>query len=440
VERTEKFRGVCAAVAAILIVAAGCSSSSKPGGNGSVTTTPTPRTASPTPATDAATSSTVSTQDSYTIGVLTEMTGLLSPAEHTSVLGVKAAVGLLNAQGYKIKYVVADTATSPATALAGAQRLVDQDHVFAVVMVSGVGFAAAPYLASKGIPVIGAAVDGPEWVTSRNMFSIFGTPDFTKVETTTGEFLKLIGATNFAAIGYGISPSSSEAAKASAVSAQLAGIKVGYLNANFPFGTNVGPLVLAMKSAGVDSFVADVVQSTSFAILAGLSQQGVHLKAPLLAVGYGGDMLQAGPAAEQQAQGAYVSLGYEPVELHTAATERLVNAMQTYAGVPPEQITYNEYQGYLAVDAFATGLKAAGAHPTQTSFIDAMLGIRTYDAAGLLGGHTLSFAMDNRGAGGAGADNCLWMVQWSGSSFKTVQGAEPICGTVVPGKTVSASS
>ena len=75
----------------------------------------------------------------------------------------------------------------------------------------------------------------------------------TKVATTTGEFFKMEGVTNVAALGYSVSPSSSEAAKAAGASAQNAGLKVGYLNSAFPFGsTNVAPVALQMKSAGVN--------------------------------------------------------------------------------------------------------------------------------------------------------------------------------------------
>jgi branched-chain amino acid transport system substrate-binding protein len=63
----------------------------------------------------------------------------------------------------------------------------------------------------------------------------------------------MVGVTNLAALGYSISPSSSLTAKSTAASAEHYGIKVGYLNPQFPFGgTNTGPAVLAMKQAGVN--------------------------------------------------------------------------------------------------------------------------------------------------------------------------------------------
>jgi branched-chain amino acid transport system substrate-binding protein len=270
------------------------------------------------------------------------------------------------------------------------------------------------------------------------MFSVFGTQDYTKVTTTEGQVFKLLGITNLGLLGYGIVPSASESAKGEAISAQEAGISVGYLNANFPFGsTNVQPAVLAMKGAGVNGYTGSVEENTSFAMIEGLRQAGVSLKAALLAVGYGADLYQAGPGAEQAAQGAYFTVSYEPVEMHTSATERLQSALKDYAGVSGDP-SLNEYIGYAAVDGFITGLKAAGPQPTQASLIASMLGIRSYNADGLYGTHSVGFAMDQRGQV-AGADNCLWLVQYSGTAFHLVNGADPICGTNVPGKTVSGS-
>jgi branched-chain amino acid transport system substrate-binding protein len=380
-----------------------------------------------------------SNEPTYTLGLLTDLTGVLAPTNHTSPVGVKAAEGLFNAKGYKLKYVVADTGTSPTGALTAAQTLVEQDHVYAVIAISGLTFAASSYLTSQNVPVIGSAIDGNEWTATKNMFSVTGTPNFAQVETTTGKILKLLGAKNFAALGYTGVPSSTEAAEGAAESAQLAGIKVGYLNSQFSLGsTNVAPEVLAMKSAGVDSVIAEVEQSTSFALITGLRQEGVDLKAPLFSAGYGGDLRSAGPASEKAAQGGYFLQLNEPIELHTAATETLVGAMQKYAGVSADQITDVEMYAYMSVNAFIDGLKAAGSNPSQASFIDAMLKIRHFNGAGLYGSHTVGFAMDQRGQGTAGADNCAWVVRWSGASFHLVSGAEPICGTVVPGKTVSA--
>ncbi len=414
-------------LAAALVIAAGCSSSTKPAGTaGSGSTGST--------ATGASQSS-----HTYTVGVLADVTGPGAVNSLTLTQGLKAGAGLAASEGYTIKYVVVDTGTSPTQALASAERLVDQDHVFAVMANSAVTFAAAPFLESKGIPVVGESGDASEWVTDRNMFSVIGTENYTKVYTQFGQIFKNLGVTNLAALGYGVSPSSSEAAKGIAIAAQLLGIKVGYLNTNVPFGTtNVGPFALAMKSDGVNGMSAEILTSTEFALINQLRQEGVNMRGVVLAQGYGGDLYSGGPAGERTAQGLYFLSADEPVEMHTAATQKLQDALKTYAGVTGDP-TAAEYLGYEEFGALVQGLNSAGPHPTQASFISAMLGLTDYTADGLYGSHSLSFALGQRGEV-AGVDNCSWVTRFSGSTFHLVAGMDPICGQTVPGKTVSGSS
>jgi ABC-type branched-subunit amino acid transport system substrate-binding protein len=169
--------------------------------------------------------------------------------------------------------------TSPAGELSAAQKLVLQDHVYAVIASSVLLFSAAKFLADHGIPVFGPGADGDEWITTLTMFSIIGYQDYTKVYTMFGDFLKEKGVTSLGSVGYGIEPSSKENAEENAASAKHAGIKVGYLNTAFPLGsTNVGPLVLAMKAAGIDGLATSIVTNSSFAIVNGLKQQGLNLK------------------------------------------------------------------------------------------------------------------------------------------------------------------
>ena len=408
-----------AIAAGLVVVAAGCGSS---------------KSSSPGSGSKASSSPASGSKASYTLGILTEQTGLLAADGKVVPPAVKAAEGVLNAEGYNLKYVVADTGTSPTGALTAAQKLVEQDHVYAVIMISAVGFAASAYLTSKGIPVIGSSSDGNEWNTSKNMFSVEGYSNYNAEQTTTADELKLLGAKNWGVVAYGISPSSSEAASSEAKSVRQAGIKVGYLNTKFPFGdTNVEPAVLAAKAAGIDSMSFLVEQASALAILQGLKQQGITLKAPLISIGYGGDLRDSGPAAEQAAVGAYFGNPFEPMELNTSATRAFAAAMLKYAGEPQTEISINQYLGFMSVFGFVAGLKAADPNPTQAQFTNAMLGIRSINPAGLYGSHTIGFAMDQRGIGSIGADNCTWLVRWDGSVFHLVQGANPICGKNIAG-------
>jgi branched-chain amino acid transport system substrate-binding protein len=407
-----------AIASAALVLAGACSSSSKSTG---------------------ATGSTGGSGKTYTIGVFTDETGLGSPNNKSLPTGVQAGVGMVAKDGYKIKYVTVDTGSSVSQALTAAHKLVDENHVFAVIADSSFTFAAAPFLLQHGIPVIGAAEDASEWLTDRNMFSVIGTSDYTNVYSNPGLFFKGVGVTNVASLGYSISPSSAESAKSWAASAQHYGIKVGYLNAKSPFGsTNTGPAVLAMKSAGVDGFDGSIETSTGFSLIQALHQNGVNLKAALFATGYGGDLAQGGPEATQIAQGFYFLSSFQPVEMHTTATQQFQSALSTYAGVTTEP-TFAEYIGYTSVLALEDGLKAAGSKPTQSSLVDALLGMKTFDGGGLYGGHSVGFSLDRRG-NESGPDNCWFITRYEGSTFQLVPGMDPLCGGVLPGMKVSASS
>jgi ABC-type branched-subunit amino acid transport system substrate-binding protein len=399
-----------AAVAVVALVAA-CSSSSKSSSSGGGKT--------------------------YTVGILTDYTGPGSSSNKTSVQGVQAGGVLAKRNGYTVNYVIGDTGTSPSQALSAAQNLVQQHHVFAIIAVSALTFSAAPFLTAEHIPVLGVAEDGPEWMHSANMFSAYGPVDTTKVATTFGKYFKMEGVTSLGALGYSVSPSSAEAAKGASVSAQVAGIKAGYLNANFPFGsTNVQPEALAMKNNGVNGMTASVDPNTGLDLITSFRQLGGNLKSALLPTGYGGDITQAGPGGIQAAQGVSFLTPWEPVEMNTPATRQFQADLKT-VGVTTDP-TYAEYSGYTSTIMLVDGLKAAGSNPTQASFITALSGIHNWNAGGLYGSRTLD--LSQREGFVLGVDNCFYVTKLQGSTFQLVPGADPICGDVVPGKTVSASS
>src|SRR5690242_11340368 len=170
----RRSRGLALVTVVAALTAAACGSSAKTGGSGP---------------SGAATGS-AGTRTAIKVGVLTDVTGLAASGEAHIEDGIKAGIEVAKKAGYDITYVVADSATSPTTVLAAAKKLVTQDHVQAVIGASALLFGAAPYLTQQGIPVVGFPQDGPEWLTSENMFSNVGMLDTTKVATTYGKFFK----------------------------------------------------------------------------------------------------------------------------------------------------------------------------------------------------------------------------------------------------------
>jgi branched-chain amino acid transport system substrate-binding protein len=423
VRQTRRSRMVLA-VAAVAVTAAACGSS---GSSGSGPT-------GGSGGSGASGSTGAKATKTYTVGLLVDDTGIAASGQKHVEDGMKAAISIVAKQGYNIKYVVADTQSSPAGALSAAQSLVQRQHVFAVIAHSALFFAAAPYLTKQNIPVIGAPQDGPEWITSKNMFATYGAIHTEKVATTGGLFLKQQGVTNLGSVGYSISPSSAEASKTSALSAQAVGLKAGYVNSKFPFGsTDVQPIALAMKDAGIDAVTPEVDPNTSFALITALRNAGVDLKVALLPIGYGVDLLQAGPGTLKAAQNVYFSLTYEPVELHTKATEAFVAALKATGGTTAPGLP--TYDGYASILMLVQGLQGAGANPTQASVIASLSKIHDFNPGGLYGSHPLD--INDRVNLVSGPDGCEYFVKLTGSTFEPVKNADPLCGTLVPGKTVT---
>jgi branched-chain amino acid transport system substrate-binding protein len=436
---SRKKRLLTVAAAAAAIVTAGCSSSSKSAS--STSTTVSGSSATTSSGSSAATSSGSSGTSSgssggtktVTVGVLTDVTGISASSNKTFETGVAAGANWAETQGYKVKYIVADTGSSLTGTVTAAQELVDHDHVLAVIAGSSFTFAAAPFLEQHGIPVIGVAQDAGEWITDSNMFSMYGAIHTNEVSTTAGLIFKLLGATKIGALGYGISPSSAQAAKAAAISSEAVGLQAPYVNTSFPFGgTDVEPVALAMKADGVDGFTSATEPNTAYSLITALRQSGADLKAGVLSDGYGVDTLQAGPGALQSAQGVYFILAYEPVEMNTPATQQFVTALKNvgFTATPSEGM----YNGYLSIALLVDGLQGAGANPTHASLISSLSKIHNWNAAGLFGTHTMD--INNKTSIIGGPDNCEWVTKLVGTNFQLVPGGDPICGTDT-GKTVA---
>jgi branched-chain amino acid transport system substrate-binding protein len=242
--------------------------------------------------------------------------------------------------------------------------------------------------------------------------------------------MKMEGGTDLGAVGLNLPPAAA-AARGTAVSARVAGLRVGYLNAAFPLGsTNVAPAAVAMKSAGVDSFFAATAPNTAFAFITALKQEGVRLKFALLGDGYGGDLLQSGPGAAQAAQGGYFALQFEPVEMHTRATDQFVSSLRQ-VGATAEP-TMAEYYGYISVLLLVQALGTAGANPTQSALMSALSNTHDFTAGALFGTEKLD--VNNRTGHGSGYLGCTFVTRFVGSTFQLVPNADPICGSIIPGR------
>lgn len=375
------------------------------------------------------------TDKTVTLGFIASETGPAASTGKGAAAGCKARIGRANAEGgvhgRKIEVEYVDDQSSPNN-LQNAQDLVQNRKVFAVINDSALAFFSYRYLVGAGVPVIGGGYDGNYYYDKGNESIISGLGSASPVPGLTydagARLMKKLGGTKFAAIGYGISPSSSENARAwYQYAAPSAGLKPAYLNNTVDFGsTDVGPVVLGIKNSGADAVYMPLNPETNFAIVQGLQQNGVQTKVTLLATGYGQDLLDS-PVAQVLSEHDVLLSTFKPVELGGKAVKQFVADRKKYAGVTGVP-AFGDYTGYITCDIAVKGLEAAGPNPTRKGFIDAIRNPGRYDGAGLTC-QPYDFSLENYGK--ISPRWCFWFSVVKNGKFKVLNGGKPLFGKLV---------
>jgi hypothetical protein len=294
------------------------------------------------------------------------------------------------------------------------------------------GFGSYRYIQSQGVPLIGAGFDGTYYGLKGNENIISGLGNGAPVVGLTYDNgtkqLKKMGVTKLAAVGYGISPSSSASAESTVkYGAPAAGIKPGYINTAIPFGgTDVGPVVLGIKNSGSDGLYLPLNTDTNFAIVQGLQQANVPMKGILMATGYGQDLLDQ-PIAKTIQPNVIMLTGYAPVELKTKATKLYQSNLKKYGGLTGVP-NYGGYTGYIECDMLIQGLLGEGKNVTRQGFIDAMRKLDKYNGAGLLC-QPFNFTLATFGK--SPVTSCQWYVGVKNGKFVVLNKGKPLVGKLV---------
>jgi ABC-type branched-subunit amino acid transport system substrate-binding protein len=375
------------------------------------------------------------TDKEVTIGYISSQTGVAAATHKNAHKSCQARVDAQNAQGgvngRKINLEVIDDQSSGAN-LTAAQDLVQNRKAFAVIDNSAFAFLAWRFLKDAGVPMIGGGFDGSYYYNKGNENIISGLGSGTPVPgltyDTVTRVMKSMGAKKVAAVGYGASPSSSESAKATETyGAEAQGLKGVYLNNTLEFGgTDVGPVVLGIKNSGADGLYLPLDSDTNFAIVQGLQQNGVKMKANILATGYSQDLLDQPIVNTIQPTDVMFS-AYKPVELGGKAVKTFQANLKKYAGLTgvPD---YGTYTGYIVCDMMIKGLAAAGKNPTRQSFVDGVRGLGQYDGAGLT---CAPIDVSAASFGKVTKTSCTYFVNVKDGKFKVLNGGKPETGKLV---------
>jgi branched-chain amino acid transport system substrate-binding protein len=376
------------------------------------------------------------TDKSVKIGFISSNTGVAAPNYKDAAKACEARVGAQNAKGgvngRKIDLITVDDQSSGAN-LTAAQNLVTNQKVFAVVDNSPFDFLSYRYLLEQGIPQIGGGTFGQFYGQkgNENIIPAYGNaPSFTGLTyDNVAKVMKQLGATKSAAVAYGANPSSTAAAKATQDYAVPAlGLKAVLTNTSLDFGTtDVGPVVLGIKNSGADAVYLPLDGNTNLAIIAGLKQNNVAMKANMMASGYGQEMLDS-PVAQSMDKHDVVSQVYKPTELKNDPGVKEFRAnLKKYAGLT-EVPDYGQYTGYIDCDLAITGLEQAGKNLTGQGFVDGLHKLGTYNPANLECA-PIDISLTNFGK--APGTSCSYFMYVKDGHFVVMNKGKPVTGKLV---------
>jgi branched-chain amino acid transport system substrate-binding protein len=321
------------------------------------------------------------------VGSIANVTGPLSSGFGPIVNGVQAYFSMINNEGgvdgrtLDLAYQEDDQG-SPTTDLSVAQKLVQQNHVFAVVGVATPFFGAANYLASTGTPTFGYAVS-TDWQNHPTLFADFGSVLCFPCGAPGDAYLaQQLGAKSIAVVSYGI-PQSAAACKAAITGMRALGLNVSFTDVNLVFGGDPTPDVLQMKNDNVDMFFSCLDVNGNVGFARAISQNGLSMK-QVWFNGYDRSTLQQYGSIMN---GVYFGLQHVPFEAALAlpgaypGLDTYIREMEKYQ----PKFTYDEValDGWVAADQFVTGLKAAGKDITQKKLVSAINHETAYNGAGL---------------------------------------------------------
>jgi branched-chain amino acid transport system substrate-binding protein len=375
-----------------------------------------------------------STKAPIIIGLITDETGPPSSSYINAEQGAQARIDAQNAaggvDGRQLKLVAEDSTGTPNGNLTAAQLLVSEG-AFGIIEDNSDAYGAAHYLSQQGIPVVGAAVDGPEWAQKQNsnMFAIADLSATTPINgyyytyNSTGAEFKDLGITKLAQVVFNV-PSAISAAATEFAAAKAVGVS-DCLDALLPSDGNLNPTVLQMKNLGCNGVDVLSVLATCITMATDLNQADVKAKL-ICATSYDQNLLNQ-PSALTAMQGTYTTAALNVLN-PTPPIKLYLNRLKKYTswagGIPSLNIDYT----YFSADAMIMGLKLAGPNPTRKEFISKMRNVSDYTVGGIL---TTPIIFSHFGTVGMFPKKaCSPILELKGKTFVPYKN---VCGSLVKG-------
>jgi branched-chain amino acid transport system substrate-binding protein len=314
------------------------------------------------------------TSTQITVGSIANVTGPLSSGFAPIVNGVEAYFSMINAEGGVAgrKLNLADQEDdqgSPTIDLSVAQKLVQQDNVFAVVGVGTPFFGGASFLAGQGTPTFGYSVS-TDWANRPTLFAWNGPILCFPCGAPGDAYLaQQLGAKSIAVVSYGV-PQSQAACKAAVTGMKAMGLNVSFSDLNLVFGADPTADVLQMKNANVDLWFSCLDVNGNVGFARAIIQNGLSMK-QVWFNGYDRSTVQQYGSIMN---GVYFGLQHVPFE---SALSGLYPGLDTYIKEMEKyqpSFTYDEVAlgGWISAEQFVSGLKAVGRNLTQEKLVAAI--------------------------------------------------------------------
>jgi branched-chain amino acid transport system substrate-binding protein len=375
------------------------------------------------------------TKTTIKIGIVSDLTGAAASTFEDSVPAMDARFKEVNkaggVNGRTITWAVADTESSPTGAETAVKDLVQTQGAFLIATDTPLLFGGAPYLNQAGIPVLGYAVDGPEWYEqpNTNMFAFSG-DSATKVPGyTDGGFWKETGATKISFVASN-TPSSTAGIDPFAADMKAEGLS-GCDNTIVPLGAvNFTTYALSFKNAGCDAAECSCVLSSSLALSTALEQDGVTGNRVLYAAGPS-QQVYANSEDLAAAKGAY----FPGTTYSNAAGKAFLSGLKKYdpsytSGLPD----LGAVSGWETANEVIEGISVAGKNPTRQSLMAGMRKVDNWTDDGLAL-EPITWAS----FGKAPKATCATYLRFVNNKYVDFpKSGKPFCGKPIPGTSFAA--
>lgn len=374
------------------------------------------------------------TSTPVTVGFISSQTGPASSSYVDAQWGGQAAVDAQNAaggvNGHKIVLAIEDDQSSPTGNQTDAQNLVQNKGAVGIVDDSSFTFGAAQYLSKQGVPVTGAAIDGPEWGQLMNMFPItapFPTPIDGKYYTynDTVNILKMMGVHRLAGVAYNIQ-SAIQSMSSTMQAASAVGIKDCYENRTIPFGDqDFGSVALSMKSAQCDGVYVPMLLASDIALSSAVKDAGLSAKLLFPGTAYDQNLLDQ-PSALNTMVGQYTTAEVDLTHPNAGSKTMLAN-LKKYTGYKKGIPNLNIVIGYVSTELMIKGLEGAGSSPTLAKVVSSLRKVSNFTAGGIMP-NAMSF--QNWGTVGMfPKSQCEPVFRITQSGYSELNNGKPVCGS-----------